>query len=56
MVPTRELCVQVTEDLKKAAARRKVRVLSIYGGRAYEPQVEALQARASRSSSARRAG
>jgi superfamily II DNA/RNA helicase len=43
VVPTRELCVQVTEDLKKAAARRKIRVLSIYGGRAYEPQVEALK-------------
>ena len=43
VVPTRELCVQVTEDLKKAAARRKIRILSIYGGRAYEPQVEALK-------------
>jgi superfamily II DNA/RNA helicase len=43
VVPTRELCVQVTEDLKKAAARRQIRVLSIYGGRAYEPQVEALK-------------
>ena len=42
-MPTRELCVQVTEDLKKAAARRKIRILSIYGGRAYEPQVEALK-------------
>jgi superfamily II DNA/RNA helicase len=37
VVPTRELCVQVTEDLKKAAARRQIRILSIYGGRAYEP-------------------
>jgi len=43
VVPTRELCVQVTEDLKKAAARRQIRVLAIYGGRAYEPQVEALK-------------
>ena len=43
VVPTRELCVQVTEDLKKAAARRQIRILSIYGGRAYEPQVEALK-------------
>ncbi len=43
VVPTRELCVQVTEDLEKAAARRAVRILSIYGGRAYEPQVERLR-------------
>ncbi len=43
VVPTRELCVQVTEDLEKAAARRSIRILSIYGGRAYEPQVERLK-------------
>ncbi len=43
VVPTRELCVQVTGDLQKAATRRKVRTLSVYGGRAYEPQVEALR-------------
>jgi superfamily II DNA/RNA helicase len=43
VVPTRELCVQVTADLEKAAARRRIRILSIYGGRAYEPQVEALR-------------
>jgi superfamily II DNA/RNA helicase len=43
VVPTRELCVQVTADLEKAAARRRARVLSVYGGRAYEPQVEALR-------------
>jgi superfamily II DNA/RNA helicase len=43
VVPTRELCVQVAGDLEKAASRRKIRVLAIYGGRAYEPQVEALK-------------
>ena len=43
VVPTRELCVQVTEDLRRPAARRQIRVLAIYGGRAYEPQVEALK-------------
>jgi superfamily II DNA/RNA helicase len=43
VVPTRELCVQVTEDIKKASATRKVRTLAVYGGRAYEPQVEALR-------------
>src|SRR4051794_28250356 len=42
VVPTRELCVQVTSDLQKAASTRDVRVMAIYGGRAYEPQTEAL--------------
>ncbi len=44
VVPTRELCVQVTEDLKRAGRLLGTRVLAVYGGRAYEPQVEALKA------------
>ncbi len=55
VVPTRELCLQVTEDLATAAkyltagndggaGQRPLSVISIYGGRAYEPQIEALQA------------
>jgi superfamily II DNA/RNA helicase len=44
IVPTRELCVQVAKDLELAGARRNVRVLAVYGGRAYEPQVAALSA------------
>lgn len=50
VVPTRELCLQVTEDLAAAAKYltadegRRLSVVSIYGGRAYEPQLEALQA------------
>ncbi|WP_347354909.1 DEAD/DEAH box helicase [Intrasporangium sp.] len=44
VVPTRELAVQVAGDLAKAGDRRGIRVLSVYGGRAYEPQVEALRA------------
>ena len=50
MVPTRELCLQVTEDLATAAKYltaddgRRLSVVSIYGGRAYEPQIEALRA------------
>jgi superfamily II DNA/RNA helicase len=43
VVPTRELCVQVSRDLAAAGARRGIRVQAIYGGRAYEPQVQALQ-------------
>ena len=43
VVPTRELCVQVAKDLRLAGARRGVRILEIYGGRAYEPQIETLR-------------
>ncbi|OEJ94529.1 DEAD/DEAH box helicase [Streptomyces thermolilacinus] len=43
VVPTRELCTQVTNDLLTAGKVRNVRVLAIYGGRAYEPQVDALR-------------
>ena len=42
VVPTRELCIQVADDLERASALRGLRVLSVYGGRAYEPQLEAL--------------
>ncbi len=44
VVPTRELCVQVTGDLTRAGSTRGVRTLAVYGGRAYEPQVNALKA------------
>ncbi len=43
VVPTRELCTQVTGDLAIAGKTRGLRVQSIYGGRAFEPQVEALK-------------
>ncbi len=43
VAPTRELAVQVAGDLERAGRKRGVRVLTVYGGRAYEPQVEALQ-------------
>lgn len=43
VVPTRELAVQVAGDLATASSRRTVRVVQVYGGRAYEPQIEALQ-------------
>jgi superfamily II DNA/RNA helicase len=49
VVPTRELCLQVSGDLAGAAkyltaGDRKLSVVSIYGGRAYEPQTDALRA------------
>ncbi len=43
VVPTRELCLQVTRDIATAGALRHVRTLAVYGGRAYEPQVNALR-------------
>ncbi len=43
VVPTRELCVQVAKDLENAGKVRNVRVQTIYGGRAFEPQVESLR-------------
>jgi superfamily II DNA/RNA helicase len=42
VVPTRELAIQVAEDLRTAAVNVRVRVLTVYGGRAYEPQIDAL--------------
>nr|WP_232216107.1 DEAD/DEAH box helicase [Promicromonospora sukumoe] len=43
VVPTRELAVQVANDLGTASAKRSVRIVQVYGGRAYEPQIEALK-------------
>lgn len=43
LVPTRELGLQVARDLEDAGKTRAIRVLPIYGGRAYEPQIEALR-------------
>ena len=44
VVPTRELCVQVAEDLSLAAANRETQIAAIYGGKAYEGQVAQLEA------------
>jgi superfamily II DNA/RNA helicase len=44
VVPTRELASQVAEDLRTAGSGQGARVLTVYGGRAYEPQIEALRA------------
>jgi superfamily II DNA/RNA helicase len=42
IVPTRELCLQVYEDLQIGAAR-DLTSISVYGGVGYEEQTEALQ-------------
>jgi len=43
VTPTRELTIQVAKDLETASTVRTVRVLTIYGGVAYEPQLDALK-------------
>jgi superfamily II DNA/RNA helicase len=42
VVPTRELAIQVADDLRMAGSHLGTRVVTLYGGRAYEPQIEAL--------------
>jgi superfamily II DNA/RNA helicase len=44
VVPTRELAVQVAGEVRHAGKTRGARVLTVYGGRSYEPQIEALEA------------
>src|SRR5579875_4158832 len=43
VVPTRELAAQVARDVDLAAGSRGVRVCLLYGGRAYEPQIDQLK-------------
>ncbi|PLA19901.1 DEAD/DEAH box helicase [Rothia dentocariosa] len=42
LVPTRELAIQVGNDLAVASKLRNARVATLYGGVPYEPQVEQL--------------
>jgi superfamily II DNA/RNA helicase len=44
IAPTRELALQVAGDLTLAAADRGNRILTVYGGVPYEPQLDALKA------------
>ncbi len=43
VVPTRELCLQVTRDLTDAGKHLGVRTVAVYGGRPYEEQISALR-------------
>jgi superfamily II DNA/RNA helicase len=43
VAPTRELAVQVAGDLETASKQRSTRIVQIYGGRAYEPQIDSLR-------------
>jgi len=42
VVPTRELAIQVAGDLRVAGAQIGASIVTLYGGRAYEPQIDAL--------------
>jgi superfamily II DNA/RNA helicase len=42
VVPTRELAIQVADDIRVAGSRINANVVTLYGGRAYEPQIDAL--------------
>lgn len=42
IVPTRELCKQVAADLHVAARHLSTRITEIYGGAAFDPQIDAL--------------
>ncbi|WP_106406409.1 MULTISPECIES: DEAD/DEAH box helicase [Actinomyces] len=42
ILPTRELTKQVAEDLRAAASHLSTRIVDIYGGVAFEPQIDAL--------------
>ncbi|MEY3310217.1 MAG: ATP-dependent helicase, partial [Actinomycetota bacterium] len=44
VVPTRELAVQVTEDMELATSNRTTTVAAIYGGKSYEEQVDKIKA------------
>ncbi len=43
VVPTRELAIQVAGDIKTAAKLTGAKIATLYGGRAYEPQIDALR-------------
>lgn len=43
ILPTRELTKQVADDLRAAASKLSTRIVDIYGGVAFEPQIEALK-------------
>ena len=43
IVPTRELCLQVRDDIDQAGTRKGVKVLAVYGGKSIDEQVQALE-------------
>ena len=43
LVPTRELAQQVARDAEALAAKSNFRVVSVYGGSSYKPQIQAFK-------------
>ncbi|MBO0843466.1 MAG: DEAD/DEAH box helicase, partial [Nocardioides sp.] len=43
VAPTRELALQVSNEITMMSADRGIRVTTVYGGAGYEPQIEALE-------------
>ena len=43
LVPTRELAIQVADDLRSFARHTKIKILAVYGGQPIYSQMEALQ-------------
>ncbi len=43
VVPTRELAKQVAADLVTASTQRNIEIITIYGGKDFEPQINALK-------------
>lgn len=43
LAPTRELCQQITTELKKLAKHKHVKIIPIYGGISIIPQIELLE-------------
>lgn len=41
--PTRELAVQVAQEIDRVGSRKRVRVLAVYGGQSIENQIKALK-------------
>ena len=43
LAPTRELCQQITVELKKLTKYKKARIAAVYGGVSINPQIDALE-------------
>ena len=43
MSPTRELCIQVADEISKIGRTKRVRVLPVYGGQPIERQIRSLK-------------
>ena len=43
MSPTRELCIQVADEISKIGKTKRIRVLPVYGGQPIERQIRSLK-------------